>query len=221
MTHAARIARPALVVLAKAPVAGLAKTRLCPPLLAEQAAALARAALADTLAAVVATRATRRVLVLDGEPGDWLPDGMEVLFQRGGDLSARLADAFADVGGAALLIGMDTPQVTPALLASSRDRLAGEGTDAVLGLTVDGGYWAIGLRCPDRRVFDGVPMSAADTGSIQLERLRELRLRTRALAPLRDVDRYLDAVAVAAAAPGTGFRRTLEAIGHTPLRTAV
>jgi len=116
---------------------------------------------------------------------------------------------------------MDTPQITSALLAESLDRLAAEESEAVLGLTPDGGYWAIGLSCPDRRVFDGVPMSTAHTGAIQRRRLGELGLRTSALPQLRDVDRYLDAVAVAALAPATRFARTLEAIGHGPLKAAV
>jgi rSAM/selenodomain-associated transferase 1 len=224
MTHTARIAastRPALVVIAKAPVAGLAKTRLCPPLSGEQAAALARAALEDTLAAVLASGAARRVLVLDGEPGEWLPDGVELLAQRGGDLAQRLADAFEDVGGPALLIGMDTPQVTPALLDEGLDVLAADGCDAVLGLTFDGGYWAIGLARPDRRVFAGVPMSRADTGAVQLARLRELGLRTRSLVTLGDVDRYEDAIAVADLAPAGGFARALATLERDSLRAAV
>ena len=175
----------------------------------------------DTLAAVLATRAARRVLVLEGEPGGWLPDGVEVLPQRGGDLAARLADAFEEVGGPALLVGMDTPQLTPQLLAAGLELLACEDCDAVLGPTVDGGYWAIGLERPDRRVFAGVPMSQPDTGAIQLDRLRELGLRTRALVELRDVDCYEDAFAVAGLAPGGGFARALAALERDLLKAAV
>jgi glycosyltransferase A (GT-A) superfamily protein (DUF2064 family) len=186
----AQPSRPALIVLAKAPVAGWAKTRLSPPLRPAQAALLAEAALLDTLAAVLATAARRRVLVLDGEPGGWLPAGFELLAQRDGDLSVRLADAFAEVGEAALLIGMDTPQVSPSLLDAGLDALLAEGTDAVIGHTLDGGYWTIGLRDPDRRVFAGVPMSTPHTGAAQSERLDQLGLRTATLAVLRDVDLY-------------------------------
>ncbi|HLM51248.1 MAG TPA: hypothetical protein VK279_11935, partial [Solirubrobacteraceae bacterium] len=71
----------ALVVLAKAPVRGNVKTRLSPPCTPEQAADLAAAALADTLDAVLATPAARRVIVLDGHPGPWLPPGLDVLRQ--------------------------------------------------------------------------------------------------------------------------------------------
>ena len=103
-----------VIVIAKAPVPGRVKTRLTPPLSPTQAAALARAALEDTLAAVAAARlAGRRVVALDGDPDGWLPDGFELVAQRGGGLAQRLARAFEDVGGPALLIGMDTPQITP------------------------------------------------------------------------------------------------------------
>jgi rSAM/selenodomain-associated transferase 1 len=202
---AAGAGAPALLVIAKEPLPGKAKTRLSPPLSPVGAAALAEAALADTLAAVAATPARRRVVVLDGRPGMWLPDGFEVLPQRGGGLDERLGAAFADVGEGALLVGMDTPQVTPDLLQRGLRALATPGTDAVLGLATDGGYWAIGLRRPDPRAFLGVPMSRADTGAAQRARLAELGLVVRELPVLRDVDTIADATAVAALAPGTRF----------------
>ena len=86
-----------LIVLAKAPVAGRVKTRLCPPLTGEQAASIARAALNDTLRAAAAVPADHHILVLDGEPGDWVPEGFVVLPQKTGLLDQRLIDAFADV----------------------------------------------------------------------------------------------------------------------------
>jgi uncharacterized protein len=203
----------ALIVLAKAPRAGRSKTRLCPPCTPREAAALARAALADTLDAVRATPAARRVLALDGPVGNWLPDGFEVVAQRGRGLDERLAAAFEDVGGAGLLIGMDTPQVTPADLADALARLAAPGNDAVLGPARDGGYWAIGLREPDRRAFLGVPMSTGHTGAAQHARLRALGLSVELLAALRDVDRIADARAVAALAPAGRFARALASAG--------
>jgi hypothetical protein len=200
----------ALLVIAKAPVPGRVKTRLCPPCTPRQAAALATAALADTLAAAArATRATRRILVLDGDAGAWLPPGFDVLPQRGDGLAARLAAAFADAGGPALLIGMDTPQVTPALLDAGIAAL--DHAPAVLGHAYDGGYWAVGLRRPDPEVFRGVPMSAATTAAAQRGRLAALGLRTAALPPLRDVDTIADARAVAAEVPAGRFARALEA----------
>lgn len=197
----------ALVVLAKAPVAGRSKTRLCPPCTPQEAALLAEAALRDTLRTVAATPTARRVLVLDGAPGPWLPPGFEVLHQRGHGLDERLAAAFDDVGGPALLVGMDTPQLTPELLADGLRALADD--DAALGPAPDGGYWAIGLRRPDPRVFLGVPMSVAETGLVQRRRLRALGLSCATLPALRDVDTIADALAAAEAAPGSAFARAL------------
>ncbi len=203
------MSRAALAVIAKAPEAGRSKTRLCPPCTRAQAASLAQAALTDVLAAVAATPAARRVVVLDGEPGAWLPAGFELLAQRGDGLAERLACAFADLGGPAVVLGMDTPQVTPALLGDALRALAC--APAVLGPACDGGYWAIGLQAAEARVFDGVPMSTADTEPAQRERLDALGLRCTQLSLLRDVDTIEDARAVAAAAPDTRFARALAA----------
>lgn len=200
----------AIVVMAKAPVPGRVKTRLCPPLEPVQAAALAEAALADTLQAVAWTPAARRVVALDGSPGQWLPPGFEVVAQRGASLADRLRNAVRAVDEPLLLLGMDTPQLTRALLCEALDRLAGAQADAVLGPTEDGGYWTVGLAAPDPAAFDGVPMSSAETAARQRARLEQLGLRTQELATLRDVDTYDDAVAVAAAAPWTRFAATLE-----------
>jgi rSAM/selenodomain-associated transferase 1 len=203
-----------IIVLAKAPVPGRVKTRLCPPCDPAQAARLAEAALVDTLCAAAATRCHRRVLVLDGAPGPWLPAGFEVLPQRGDGLDERLAHAFADVGAGGLLIGMDTPQVTPAQLTASLDVLDGPHVDAVLGPSVDGGWWALGLRAPDAAVFLGVPMSTSRTGASQRARLQQLRLRTRTLPIVRDVDDFDDAVAVSRAAPHGRFAARVRPVLH-------
>jgi glycosyltransferase A (GT-A) superfamily protein (DUF2064 family) len=189
-----------LLVIAKQPVPGRVKTRLVPPYSYEQAAALAEAALTDTLHAVLRAPAARRVLVLDGQPGPWLPPGFEVVPQCGGPLDERLAAAFAAVGGPALLIGMDTPQVTPALLTVDWDA-----ADAWFGPAADGGFWALGLRTPDPALLRGVPMSTADTGAVQRARLDGAGLRVAELPELRDVDTVADAVAVARQAPGSRF----------------
>jgi rSAM/selenodomain-associated transferase 1 len=204
-----------IIVMAKAPVAGRVKTRLCPPCTPAQAAALAAAALADTLAAARASSADRVVLALAGKPGPWLPPGVRVVAQRGGDLAERLANAWSDVGGPAVQIGMDTPQVTPALLDSASASLLGAGTDAVLGHALDGGWWAIGLRAPDPAVFAGVRMSRSDTGAQQARRLAEVGLRVRTLPILRDVDTFDDALAVAGAVPQSRFATVLHRLRRT------
>jgi len=200
-----------LVVLAKAPVPGRVKTRLCPPCTPAEAAQLAAAALQDTLdAATRCTRAGRRVIVLDGAPGGWLPDSFEVIAQRGDGLAERLAAAFADVGEPAFLGGMDTPQLTPELLDEGLDAVAAG--DSAFGMALDGGYWGIGLRRPDPAVFAGVPMSTARTGVVQRAQMALLGLRPHVLPPLLDVDTFPDALAVAAEAPDTRFAAEVAAL---------
>ncbi len=201
-----------LLVMAKAPVPGRVKTRLCPPCTLSEAAMVARAALDDTLATARATFPGLVMVMLDGEPGPWLAPGVEVLPQRQGDLADRLAGAFEDTGAPALAIAGDTPQVTPALLTLAVTRLMSPGVDAVLGPTDDGGYWVIGLRRPDPQVFAGVPMSTAHTASAQRDRLRELGLTWVELPSLRDVDTFEDALAVAAAVPGSRFSAMLSEV---------
>lgn len=197
----------ALAVIAKAPAPGRTKTRLCPPLSPLQATMLAEAALADTLAVVSATSARRKILVLDGRPGRWTPAGFELIAQRGAGLDERLANAFTDIGEAGLIIGMDTPQLTPELLDRGLELLAVAG--AVLGPASDGGYWGIGLRQPDPRALVGVPMSTCETLSAQRSRLQALGVAVAQLECLCDVDTFEDAVRVAALAPGTRFAAKL------------
>lgn len=191
-----------LLVIAKEPRPGRVKTRLTPPFTPEEAAALAEAALADTLSVAARVAADRHVLVLDGEPGPWLPPGFDVVPQADGGLDRRLAAAFAACTGPALLIGMDTPQLTPELLTPA----LGWGTyDAWFGPAADGGFWALGLARPDPALLLGVPMSTPDTGAVQYARLRAAGLRVGTLPVLRDVDTAPDARQVAAEAPGTRF----------------
>jgi rSAM/selenodomain-associated transferase 1 len=207
-----------VIVLAKAPVAGRVKTRCSPPCTPAGAADLAAAALTDTLYSVAMSSAQRCVLLLEGSLADGvpvvLPERVEVLPQRGEGLDERLAAAFADAAGPALLVGMDTPQLTTALVDHACRTLVNGAVEAVLGPAADGGYWAIGLRRADPRVFLGVPMSRADTGWRQRRRLRHLGLRTGVLPTLRDVDTWDDALAVAASVPQSRFAAAVDDLGH-------
>ena len=195
-----------VVVLAKSPVAHRVKTRLTPAFSAREAAALAQAAIRDTLD-VVTSGPSRAVVAWDGPHRTWLPAPATVVSQRGDGLDERLTNVFADVFGdgtdePTLLVGMDTPQLTAAHLD-----VDWSGVDAVLGLSEDGGFWAVGLRRHHPEAFLGVPMSTPATGAAQLARLRRLGLRVGALPRLRDVDTPEDAAAVAALAPDTRFAR--------------
>ena len=166
-----------VVVLAKSPVSGRVKTRLQPTFSGAEAAALAAAAVRDTLHAVASLGPRRTVLAWDGPPTPWMPPDLCVVPQRGSPLDERLENVFADVYAlergrevTVLLVGMDTPQLVPRDLD-----VVWEG-DAVLGPSCDGGYWAIGFRRHVPGAIGGVPMSTARTGAVQLARLEALGL---------------------------------------------
>lgn len=211
---------PVMLVVTKAPVAGLAKTRLTPPATPRQAAAIAAAALLDTLDAVFETGRPATV-ALAGEVADAecaadlrvaLARG-SVVRQRGATFAARLRNAHLDAAGdgPVLQIGMDTPQVTAELLDGAADRLAR--VDAVLGPATDGGWWALGLRHAGHAgALLRVPMSRPDTGASTLRALRHRGLRVELLPELSDVDTIADAVGVAAGCPGGRFPDAVRAV---------
>jgi uncharacterized protein len=207
-----------LVVIAKAPRPGRSKTRLCPPCTPAEAAALAAAALDDTLAAVGAAPARRRLLALEGELAG-VPDGFEVVAQRGHGLGERLGNALAAAGGPALVVGMDTPQLTSRAIAEAAQRLCSGDAGAVLGPALDGGYWTVGMREPDPAAFDGVPMSSDRTYEAQRRRLGELGMRVATLPPMRDVDTIEDAHAVARECPESAFAAALARQVQPDVRT--
>jgi uncharacterized protein len=196
-----------VIVIAKEPVPGRVKTRLVPPLCFDEAARLAEAALTDTLRAVDASDARQKVLAFDGAVGGWLAPGWQAARQPSGTLDLRLVAAFDAVAGPAILVGMDTPQLTPEHL----DAFDPARFDACLGLSTDGGYWAIGFADPRLAgaAIGGVPMSTTSTGRVQLRRLQQLGLRIQQLDVLTDVDTIDSAETVAAQAPGTGFAAAL------------
>jgi uncharacterized protein len=189
----------AMMVIAKTPVAGRVKTRLCPPLSLEQACDVAWACLLDTLDTAASVPAARHVLVLDGEPGPWIPELFEVIAQRGDGLAERLSAAFSDVDDAGIIVAMDTPQVSVEHLSAGL-RAIGDGADAVLGLADDGGYWIIGLRhgLHVAAVFEDIPMSTSQTAAAQLRQLQRLGLGVTMLTSLRDIDTVDDLYVVVA-----------------------
>ncbi|USX52930.1 DUF2064 domain-containing protein [Lentzea sp. HUAS12] len=199
-----------LLVMAKSPVPGQVKTRLCPPLSPEQAADVAAAALLDTLEAALETPGAVPVVALAGvvrrEDVRTALAQCVVIPQRGETFGDRLANAHADIARfrmPVLQIGMDTPQVTPSLLQA-----CAEFDEAALGMAADGGWWALGLRDPLRAdVLRDVPMSRADTGALTLEALRVRDVRM--LPVLSDVDTIADAGAVAAHIPDSRFAAAL------------
>ncbi|WP_405165981.1 DUF2064 domain-containing protein [Nocardia sp. NBC_01499] len=202
-----------LLVIAKAPIAGFAKTRLTPPLTPRDAARVAAAALLDTLDSVLRSDVTHRVVAFTGdlaaaECSDELARELakfEVMPQRGASFGARLANAHADAarfGAPVLQIGMDTPQIGPEVLTSAAEQLAA-GDACLLGPAEDGGWWALGLPTPQpARVLVDVPMSTDRTGELTRKALRQCGCRVRSLPKFSDVDTFADAVRVAAESGG-------------------
>ena len=209
---------PTVLLVAKAPVPGLAKTRLAAAVGAEAAADVAAAALLDCLDAVRAAAGTlghAAVVALAGRLDEAARGGAiraalrecVVLPQRGTGLGQRLAAAHADTaavrpGAGTLQVGMDTPQAGPDRLLDAVACM--EGADGVIGRAEDGGWWVLGLQRPaSAAALREVPMSCPDTADRTVAALaaRDVSLREGPL--LRDLDTAADAVAVADAAPGS------------------
>lgn len=200
-------------MVAKAPVPGLAKTRLGECIGMSAAADVAAAALLDTLAQCEVAFRDGRHVAMTGDLSQAARhdeiqhalQGWEVHQQRGDGFAERLTNAHADLGpGPTVQIGMDTPQVTAELLLDAASRLHDH--DAVLGPAEDGGWWVLGLRDPaDAEVLRDVPPSTPDTGALTLAGLRDRGLDVAMAPTLRDVDELEDAEAVAAIAPDGRF----------------
>lgn len=150
--------------------------------------------LRETLSAVLAVPAARRVLVRGGMAEDWLPPGFDVIGQRGADYGERMAAALAEAYATAplpmLLVRPDALDITPDMLAdAARSLLSGE-ADAAFGPAFDGGFWLLGLRRPDRSLVAGIPGPAAGSGAgggrQLIERLASAGLRV-ALAPRLEI----------------------------------
>lgn len=213
------MSRPTVLVMAKAPVPGRAKTRLAVTTGDEVAADLAAAALLDTIAAVAALPGARGHLALAGDlvtasRGPELLaalEGWQVTAQRGASFADRLAAAHLDAGpGPVVQVGMDTPQVTPALLAGVLTDLADH--DACLGPAPDGGWWALArhdpvVAAPLASVEMSTPSTYDDTRAALLAEGR----RVSTTATLGDVDTVEDAAEVARLAPDTLFASAFRA----------
>lgn len=197
-----------LVIIAKECLPGRVKTRLHPAVSYEQGAELAAASLADTLAVGVELAAERRILAFDGVFAPPDSERYELIPQADGALDARLAAVFDAAEGPTILVGMDTPQLRAADLATFFPWP--DDTDFAFGPANDGGFWCIGMREPRGDLIRGVLMSRDDTGTRQLARLTATGGAVRMLPPMIDVDTIVEAHAVAALAPETRFARTLE-----------
>jgi glycosyltransferase A (GT-A) superfamily protein (DUF2064 family) len=211
-----------LLVVAKAPQAGRAKTRLATDLGDEVAADLAAASLLDTITAVEGTAAPgARLCALSGdlaraERGDQLAErlaGWQLVTQQGETFADRLVHAHraaAALWGELSLVvqlGMDTPQVTRHDVAALASAAAAGGVRGCgLGPAVDGGWWGLAMMSAGYAdALAGVPMSRPQTGQLTADALRRAGAIVGAAHELRDVDTLEDAVVVASRFPELGF----------------
>ena len=188
-------AATAVIVMAKAPVPGFAKTRLVPALGADRAAALAERLLHATVAQAVA--AAVGPVDLCCAPDRAHPAfvrhadtaGIELSDQGEGDLGTRMARAFERWlvdGRHAVMIGTDAPALDAAMLARAASALSD--ADAVLVPAFDGGYALIGLRRAAPSLFDDMSWSTPAVTAQTRERLAAAGLTHIELPPVADID---------------------------------
>jgi uncharacterized protein len=190
----------AFAVMAKAPRAGEVKTRLVPPLLPEEAAALSAASILDVVENFLA--AGRSVdahgYVAYSPPGsevlfrEFVPPEIELLAPRRIGLGFSLLHAAEDLlaagYGAACLVNADSPTLPTALLVETAEKLRLPGDRVVLGPASDGGYYLIGLKHPHPQLFQNIDWSTERVFRQTLERATSLGLAVETLPLWYDVD---------------------------------
>ena len=192
--------RVAIAAMAKVPVAGEVKTRLCPPLRAEEAARLARCFVQDRVEQLADLPACDRLVAYvpperDAELRALVP-GVRLVPQVGADLGMRmdrlLSDLLAEGYAGAVAVGTDTPTLPTAYLADACRALAAGQADVVLGPAEDGGYYLIGLGAPAPELFVDVEWGTSTVYRTTLGRAHALGRRTIVLPVWFDVDRGRD-----------------------------
>jgi len=190
----------ALIIFAKAPVEGYVKTRLCPPLTPDEAASLHGSLVLDLLEKCKSLQSCDRILAGAPTPEHPFFGAMKARFnipiwgQVGPDLGSRMAHAFKLALGSpyqsVIIIGTDIPGITVSLISTALKNL--QNHDIVVGPTVDGGYYLIGLRSPVPELFEQIPWSTDQVLSLTKEKAQSLRLSVKVLPMLRDLDTMED-----------------------------
>ncbi|MEJ2093487.1 MAG: TIGR04282 family arsenosugar biosynthesis glycosyltransferase [Syntrophobacterales bacterium] len=193
--------RPVLIIFAKEPRPGQVKTRLCPPLSPQAAARLYGQFLEDVLeemaglpqlpvAVAYAPEAARpffQNLVAPDAP---------LVAQAGEDLGERLRQAFAwgfAQGAASVLIrNSDSPDLPGSLVLEAKEFLAGGRAQVVLGPCPDGGYYLVGLKTPQPRLFQDINWSSSSVLADTLAQAGRLGLKVHLLPSWLDIDTIAD-----------------------------
>jgi uncharacterized protein len=198
--------RPALIVFCREPVPHQAKTRLIGAITPAAASALSDAFIRDALAKAAAVRPSRIIIAAS------TPDGVrhskyfrrlarcfcaDLIDQAKGSLGQRMATALAPFSSrGALLIGTDTPSLPAELLAVSLGALARN--RVVIAPSLDGGYYAIGVRGAMPPIFGGIRWGSSRVFDATIKRLKHARIRYAVGPAWYDVDRWPDLVLLAA-----------------------
>jgi rSAM/selenodomain-associated transferase 1 len=207
-----------VLIVAKAPIPGRAKTRLVPPLTAEQAARLQAALLLDTLEACRAE--VPDTGLLHAGPAEALAlarlvgADVPLVPQEGRGLgdALRIGMARRATRGPTALVSSDIPGLPPGSLTRAFALLEEDKCDVVLGPALDGGYWLIAMRDPSDAPFHAVPWSTPAAYAVTVERCREAGLEVAAIDTWRDVDTLVDLAFLLREADGLRAPWTLAAL---------
>jgi rSAM/selenodomain-associated transferase 1 len=195
----------ALILLAKAPIPGQVKTRLCPPLTGKEAAALYACLLEDTAAELARLRRVHRYLFFSppGSKGFFRRDPFSVfdpLPQSGGNLGERMVNAFRTAFGRgfarAVLVGGDCPVLSASLVRAAFRELSSS-AGAVFGPSDDGGFYLIALSSNAPSLFRGVDWGTSSVLSEVSLRYRTAGIPFALLPPRFDIDTVDDVTALA------------------------
>ncbi|MGQ4810472.1 Phosphoenolpyruvate guanylyltransferase [Candidatus Entotheonellaceae bacterium PAL068K] len=190
----------ALVIMAKAPQAGEVKTRLCPPLSPQEAAALYRGFLLDMIAKARRLHTTHPVIAYTPTSqrqmfADTAPD-FPLMPQQGTDLGIRMATCFAQLFAEGytevLLTGSDLPTLPLAYLQQAVDLVTAPYIDVVLGPSEDGGYYLIGLRRLYSELFENMTWSTNRVLTETVQRAEARGLEVARLPVWYDIDTAAD-----------------------------
>jgi rSAM/selenodomain-associated transferase 1 len=194
-----------LVVMAKAPVPGMVKTRLVPHLSPEEATDLYRCLLQDRITTIQSINAVSP-WPLPYTPADardafdtFSQNGIRLFPQKGKNLGERLNNIFveklADGFNAVSIIDSDTPDLPASVIQESFARLMSDQADVIFGPCYDGGYYLVGMRRPHPELFVNIPWSTDAVLANTLEKARELGVRADLLQRWNDLDTIDDLIA--------------------------
>lgn len=206
-----------LLVVAKQPIPGLTKTRLCPPLNFSQAASLYSCFLCDTLDNMRKVPGVQRIIgfLPENAQRDFqrLAPDMRLICQRGDSLGMRLNHLLTEVlatgSPRAVVINSDSPTLPVEYLIQAFEQLAD--VDVVLGPTEDGGYYLIGLKQPQPHLLLQVQMSTENVLADTLALAADSRLTVSQLPTWYDVDTIDDLYKLANEISATTTRPIAEA----------